>query len=391
MKPTTSRTTVLAIVAACLAAATVFTPRASAGDAPPPYMNGVDTVRADGELVWNVDYQIVNTLDTGFFPDSFRVDFENADDVRMRGERRWRENIDALAKGILPVSGHDSLQASYFCPARFEHGRLTLVLYGHTTTGTVPPLSHTVELRPGPFETSYPSALLESAKGKVEFTLLPPGNPEGRAPAILIVHDELGHGRTALPVARMLSLRGYAVALVSMPGFGRSSGEADWCGPATAAALEAAWAKLRATPGVDPARLAVWGSGRGATAAALLAARHPEVAALVAQSGTYDLAAAVTAADAPTRASIAAEAGKDAAALRARTVLRQPIPKCAVLLVHGELDTTAPAAAAHAYEAALRKAGAKVETRWFADRGHDAPQAAVRSAAMAFLRKLFGN
>ncbi len=142
---------------------------------------------------------------------------------------------------------------------------------------------------------------------------------------------------------------------------------------------------------MDPARLAVWGAGRGATAAALLAARHPEVAALVVQSGTYDLAAAATSADAPARAEIAAEAGRDAAALRARTVLRQPIPKCAVLLVHGELDTTAPAAAAHAYEAALRKAGAKLESRWFADRGYDISQAATRMTTMTFLRKLFGN
>lgn len=371
----------------CLMVLSASPSRADGVSRATPYMTGPDTVRADGELMWNIDYMMHNPLATGFFPDSFRAEFENADDVAMRGPRRFTDNIDALAKGILPISGGDSLQASYFSPVRFERGRLTLVLYGHSGSDVLPPMRHTIELQPGPFENAYPVEWANAGKARVELTALPPGNADARRPGVLLVHDETSYARAQLVVARMLVQRGYGVVLVSMPGFGRSSGPADWCGPATQAALEAAYQRLRALPGVDPARLAVWGSSRGATAAALLASKHPDLAALVLQSATYDPAATRGSA----RAELIQEAGSDPRAWKSRTVLSQPTPKCAVLLLHGDQDDIAPVEAARAYEAALRKAGVTVDARWLSGRGHELSLAIARSSAVQFLRRIFGS
>lgn len=354
-----------------------------------PTMTAQDTARADGELVWAIDYVLRNPMETGFYADSFFADFEDRDPAARKGPRRFTERLDALLKGILPISGGESTTATYLVPSRFETGRVTLRMYGHTSgvEGALPALTATTELLPGPFHAAYPSTIEPAGKGKVELVCLAPGNAEGKTPGVLFVHDEYSHARRKLEVARFLQQRGYAVVLVSMPGSGASSGPSDWCGPATQAALEVALRKLAHLPGVDPARLAVWGQSRGATAAALLAAAHPELKAVVLEGATYDLAAAWRAGSPELRAEISAEAGADSARWKTRSLLASAKRiRTPVVLFHGEDDPIAPAATAHAFEAALLAAGTPVEAHYFAGRGHELPPGSIRTQGMLFLR-----
>lgn len=362
---------------------------AASGSATTPTMTSVDSVRADGELIWVIDYQLHNRMTTGFFPDSFFADFEDRDATQMRSPRRFTERLDALLKGILPLSGGDSITATYLVPSRFETGRVTLRMYGHTSTSSqsLPALTSSVELRPGPYHAAYPSEWVPVGGRKVELVPFAPGNPENKVPGILYVHNESAHARRGLATARFLHGRGYAVMLVSMPGFGASEGPADWCGPATQAAMETALRKLAQLPGVDPTRLAVWGQGRGATAAALLAAAEPKVRAVVLEGATYDLAASWRASTPDERALIDAEAGSDSSKWKSRSVLANARRiRTPVVLFHGEEDRLAPASSAHNFEAALRAGSTPVEAHYFAGRGSDLPPGSVRTQSMLFLR-----
>jgi pimeloyl-ACP methyl ester carboxylesterase len=242
-----------------------------------------------------------NRGDVGYYPDSFFVDLTDEDAGLTHSPRSWTESLTALLSTLTAVSSDDSLQSECFIPARFEKGSLTLRLYGHTGAGAVAPLTSTLIVEPGPLSAAYPAEMLTVGSRAVEIVRMTPGNTEGHAPGVLLVHGEGEHARRHLSTARALHERGYAVVAVSLPGYGLSAGPADLGGPATVAALEAAYQALAKTPGLDGAKLAIWGMGRGATAAALVAGRHPELSALLLQSGTYDLPAAYRAADAPAR------------------------------------------------------------------------------------------
>jgi pimeloyl-ACP methyl ester carboxylesterase len=363
----------------------------TAGAAPAVTFTAPASVAADDRLVWNIPYMIRNTGAVGFYADSFLAEFVDEDAGVHRGPRRWTESLTALLATLPPVSGNDSLESTCFVPSRFEKGTVTLRIFGHTPAGPHPPLVTTLKAEPGPASLAFPSRLLDVGGRKVEVVAFAPANPEGQAPGILIAHSELEHARRWLQVGLSMRERGYAVVVVSLPGFGASTGPADLNGPATSAALDAALEHLAALPGVNPGLLAVWGTGRGATAAALLAGRRTGVAALVLQSGTYDLWAAHRAADAKGRKAIEAEAGRDSLGWSQRSPLSSDVHiHCPVLLIHGEQDREAPASAAHAYAQALQDLHATVDARFIPDRGRDISTLYSRSAIQQFLKKRFG-
>ncbi|MCC6653253.1 MAG: prolyl oligopeptidase family serine peptidase [Candidatus Eisenbacteria bacterium] len=359
--------------------------------APAVTLTSAAAVTADERLVWNIPYLIRNTGAVGFYADSFLADFTDEDAGVHRGPRRWTESLTALLSTIPPISGNDSLESTCFLPSRFEKGKVTLRIFGHTPAGPLPPLTATLRTEPGETSAAHPSQLLDVGGRKVEVVAFAPANPEGQAPGVLIVHSDDEHARRWLQVGTSMRARGYAVVVVSLPGFGASTGPADLNGPATSAALDAAFERLASLPGVNPGLLAVWGTGRGATAAALLAGRRTGVAAMVLQSGSYDLWAAYRAADAKGRKAIEAEAGRDSLGWSQRSPLSSNAHiHCPVLLLHGELDRIAPAASAHAYVATLQGLHAAVDARFQPDRGHDLPVTFTRSSAMQFFKKVFG-
>src|SRR5262249_43563687 len=145
--------------------------------------------------------------------------------------------------------------------------------------------------------------------------------------------------------------RGYSVALVGPPGAGASQGPDDHAGPASVAAVHAALARVGADPGFDAKKLVLWGSRLGATTALLAAAKHPELAGVIAVDAPFDPWAGYRALDAEARARFVEAAGRDSAGWRARSPLAQAAKIMAPVLVV-ETEAAGPAACGAAFASA---------------------------------------
>lgn len=129
---------------------------------------------------------------------------------------------------------------------------------------------------------------------KVEYFLeKPKGN--GPWPMIVFLHghqDSPGAGGKVFVqwgVLDQFAARGYLAVSVSQPGYGNSTGPADFCGPLTQHAVTAVIAKLRGDGYVRDNRILIQGVSRGALVAGLVAAHDPSIRGIVLISGLYDL------------------------------------------------------------------------------------------------------
>jgi len=226
--------------------------------------------------------------------------------------------------------------------------------------------------------------------GEVEAVLTRPAGA-GARPGIVLVP---GYSRTAwdmLPVAARLVREGFATVAVTQPGFGASTGPADFAGPRTYSALLAAAERFAAEPFVDRARLGVYGYSRGGLAAAQLAARTDLFRAAVVGGGIYDFAGAYRQVPAGIAASMLAEAGAGREAAR----YRSPIHDIAgldgpVLIVHGELDESASPEQARALARRLAELGRPHELVIVPGRGHALGLEAIMGPAVPFFRRHLG-
>ena len=211
----------------------------------------------------------------------------------------------------------------------------------------------------------------------------------GPHPGLLLIP---GHTRTAidmLPASVRFARAGFATVAVSQPGYGGSSGPADFAGPRTFAVLRDAAERFAREPWVDAAHLGVYGYSRGALAAAELAARTDLFKASVLGGGIYDFRAAYDQVGlAGIRENMSAEAGLGAAAVR----FRSPILDMAgldgpVLIVHGADDANAPPAQARALDARLTALGRAHELLILPGRDHGLPVADIIGPAAAFFTR----
>lgn len=117
---------------------------------------------------------------------------------------------------------------------------------------------------------------------------------EGKFPLIIALHGNQDPERPGAAVwthgflQRMVDDRFVAVS-VSQPGFGNSDGPSDYCGELSQGVLRAVIKYFKNQPFVDGSLTALYGVGRGATLAGLVAAKEPSLKALVLQAGIYDL------------------------------------------------------------------------------------------------------
>lgn len=326
-------------------------------------------VEATPEFQWQFEVRVGNGADRGVYCDSVRGHFEDQDPGETHAPRVQDIPLVAARTVFAEISAGDGAATQQTIPALFESGTMRLRFWFHHSDGSkVTVESPVVKFLPGPLSKDHPSQLLSVGGKKVE-TVTFTARPEGPAAGLLLVHDHGAQARRLLPLAQQLSLRGYTTMVVSLPGYGQSEGPADFAGPHTIESLAAALDQLKRTAGVDSQRVAVWGIGRGATAAMSLAAQRSDLKLVIGQSGLYDLRAA--SASSETRAAIAAEAGKDSAAWGARSpLLAAARIHAPVVLLHGGADREAPLEQAQAFAAALTAAGDSVATHWFPPQGH---------------------
>lgn len=228
----------------------------------------------------------------------------------------------------------------------------------------------------------------ELAGTRVEAIITRPA-AEGKSAGLLLI---AGHSRTAadmLPQMVRLARAGFATMAVSQPGYGKSTGPADFAGPGTFAAIKAASERFAGAPYVDSARMGVYGYSRGALAAAELATRTDLFKAAVLGGGIYDFQSAHDQIVLPgIRANMEAEAGLDDEAVR----FRSPIEDVAgldgpVLIVHGAEDRNAPLAQAMALADRLKSAGREHELIVIPGRDHALSMADIIVPAIEFFKR----
>jgi dipeptidyl aminopeptidase/acylaminoacyl peptidase len=202
----------------------------------------------------------------------------------------------------------------------------------------------------------------------------------GPWPAVLFIH---GHqerfrdgGEAYVKNGRLgrMASRGYVAAAVSQPGYGRSDGPPDFCGPSTQAAVLGALAFLRTQPFVQPQKVALYGYSRGAIVASMVATQDPQLGAVVLGAGAYDLFRWYPTPVRGIDANIEHEAGTSAEAFRARSaILHVDTIKSPMLLLHGAQDERIPVRQAEAFADALRAKQIAVTLKIFPHARHRIP------------------
>lgn len=110
---------------------------------------------------------------------------------------------------------------------------------------------------------------------------IPAGTPDGRAPAIAVIHGWGGSSDQLLPLAPLFHEAGYTLLLLDARNHGRSDGDGFSSMPRFAEDLGHGVDWLQGQPGVDPQRVFVVGHSVGAAAALLLASRRHDIAGVI--------------------------------------------------------------------------------------------------------------
>jgi dipeptidyl aminopeptidase/acylaminoacyl peptidase len=379
-----------------IAFALVFTPaRVPAADpkaAPAPmelptFKADSSVIEADEHLQWALSFTIENKFPVGIYFDSLVCEVQDMGPGETHAERTTVLDVSRIVAGS-SVSAGDVYPFTYTSPAIVEHARLSFRLVLSRADKSRTTLTTVVEAMPGPVSRDHPSQFLTVNGRRVETVFFPADHDS--APALLVVHGRGANARTMMRTALRLVPLGYAVMLVSMPGYGQSDGTPDYAGPATVQAVGAALDQLKATAGVDAKRVGAWGVSTGGAAVTLLAQRRADLKATVAQSGFYDLWAVYRALAVPSlRESIVRDAGTDSSAWRARSAALNPGKPAAFLILHGEKDVNVPSQQAHGFAESLKARGVDVESRFFPNSGHELPPGeAMRTAIEFFDRRL---
>ncbi len=82
--------------------------------------------------------------------------------------------------------------------------------------------------------------------------------------------------------------KGFLTISLSQPGYGKSTGGADFCGPKTLGGAIELIKHFQAKPNVNAKQFFIYGGSRGATVAAMLAAQDLKITGLILKSGVYD-------------------------------------------------------------------------------------------------------
>jgi dipeptidyl aminopeptidase/acylaminoacyl peptidase len=181
--------------------------------------------------------------------------------------------------------------------------------------------------------------------------------------------------------------KGYLAVAVSQPGYGKSSGPADFCGPFTQHAVSAVLAKLTADGLIAPNRIVIEGISRGALVGGLIATYDRSVAGVVLISGLYDLPQfSANPNYAQISKAFVAETGGSTEAMRARSLLffAQDIKASALILSGAKDDRTDPAQAQRLADE-IRSRGGRARAIIYPNLGHHIPNEVRDKEVDAFI------
>ena len=112
----------------------------------------------------------------------------------------------------------------------------------------------------------------------------------GTFPGVIFIHGHRSSAWESSLFGYFLANSGFAAFLPSQMGYGLSQGSPDFCGPKTVNGIIRGIEIFLEQDFVDSTKTGIWGISRGATVAALVAIRKPELfRAVVFQSGAYEM------------------------------------------------------------------------------------------------------
>ena len=224
---------------------------------------------------------------------------------------------------------------------------------------------------------------------RIEFYISWPRTSEP-VPVLILVHGHQEGSRTGAVVyfeyLRRFARKGILTVSVSQPGYGRSDGPPDYCGPFTQRAVRAVIDELKRDPRVRKDRIGLMGYSRGAIVAGMVAAQTPGLSAVVLGGGVYDFASAYKTMDPAIRQNIMSEAGTSTDAFNARSLIANANRITApLLMLHGEEDDRDSVANARRFADVLKQRGADVRLVTFPKIGHGIPPAMLDPEVEGFL------
>ena len=186
---------------------------------------------------------------------------------------------------------------------------------------------------------------------------------------------------------------------ISQPGYGKSDGPPDWCGPLTQASLRRVIATFRERSDVDPRKIFLYGISRGAIVVAMVSTQDPSLGGVILNAGSYNLRTVIKQKNLPNLTkevegmllNIKKEAGLTEEAMHLRSAVDYVTEiKSPVLIFHGINDDRFPVIQAKEFHESLLKAGVYSELHLFPC-GHITPVAERKSLVDKFLEKWISN
>ncbi|HET6935493.1 MAG TPA: alpha/beta fold hydrolase [Candidatus Angelobacter sp.] len=236
---------------------------------------------------------------------------------------------------------------------------------------------------------------------KVEYFLEKPAG-SGPWPAIILLHGHQDWPRAGgkdfvnWGVLDDFADRGYLAVSISQPGYGNSTGPADFCGPLTQHAVAAVIARIRSNGYVKGNKILIQGVSRGAMVAGLLASQDSRIGGVVMISGAYDLPEYVRNAQSPMQKSVVesltSETGGSEEALRSRSLLYfTDRLKTPVLILNGAKDDRTGPSQALSLAEAINKHGGHARAIIYPQYGHQIPVEVRNKDIGPFIEQVLGR
>lgn len=347
-----------------------------------------DTLRADEDGTWHASVRLANDGELGVYPDSLTLEQWSLDPDSSMTARHQVRSLDGLVRIMSPAGAGEASGFEWTAPAEFMTGRLRFTILAHDAAKNPIRLTSDVVVTGSDFDDANPSRIVGTPG--TELIVMPAENKP--APAIVVVLAPGVSARSQTRWARGLHQRGYAVVLVSAPGWGRSKGTSDRSGLADVTAADAGVRTALAEPGIDPARVTLWGLGRGATTALLTATKHPSLAGIVAIDGALDPTTEYQTLKGDEREEFARVMGKHAARWKDRSPVAQATRIAAPVLIV-QTDEAPVRDPAPATEFVARRTAAKlfVESRIHGNEANPIRRRDAQRLALDFIARRTGK